>query len=180
MEGRRRSFALGRAAAREALSQLDCTAGAIGKGPGGEPLWPEGFVGTISHSGDLAVAVVGRRADYDGLGVDVEQRSPGLSARGARLVCTPAEFDWVDQDPSSTRRTLLFSAKEAIFKALYPIERIWLGFGDAELTWDAERGGFDARLLKAAGQRYPVDTLLHVRCAISALEVLSLTYVGVS
>src|SRR5437667_675103 len=120
---RRTSFALGRAAARDALLELGLEALGIGRGTGGEPLWPDGVVGAITHSGDLAIAVVGRSADFAGLGIDVEQQSPGLSARAARLVCTPTESGWVDEVPSSNRRTMLFSAKEAVFKALFPIER---------------------------------------------------------
>jgi 4'-phosphopantetheinyl transferase EntD len=71
---------------------------------------------------------------------------------------------------------MLFSAKEAVFKALFPIERIWLGFGDAELTWHAERCGFDARLLKSAGLKYPVGSTLEVACRLAEAMVLSTTY----
>jgi 4'-phosphopantetheinyl transferase EntD len=77
---------------------------------------------------------------------------------------------------SAVRRTMVFSAKEAIFKAIYPIERVWLGFGDAELTWDARRCAFSARLLKAAGRGYPAGSVLQVTCSLSASQVLSATY----
>jgi enterobactin synthetase component D len=173
---RRVTFALGRAAARDALAELGLDGVAIGRGAGGEPLWPDGVVGAITHSGDLAIAIVGRQTDYAGLGIDVEQQSPGLSARAARLVCTPLEFGWVDEVPSLNRRTMLFSAKEAVFKALFPIERVWLGFGDAELTWHADRCKFEARLLKSAGRDYPVGSTLEVCCRLTEAEVLSTTY----
>jgi 4'-phosphopantetheinyl transferase EntD len=170
------SFALGRAAARDALAELGLAPLGIGRGAGGEPLWPDGMVGAITHTGDLAIAVVGRQTDYAGIGIDVEQQSPGLSARAARLVCTPTEFAWVDEAPSSQRGTMLFSAKEAVFKALFPIERIWLGFGDAELTWHAERCAFEARLLKSAGRHYPVGSTLEVACRVAEAMVFSTTY----
>jgi 4'-phosphopantetheinyl transferase EntD len=176
---RRVALAYGRAAARAALAQLGASDSApIGRGPGGEPLWPEGVVGAISHTGEIAVAVVGWRRELAGLGVDLERRSPGLSERGARLVCRPAEVEWAMADPGSLRRTLLFSAKEAIFKALYPIASVWLGFGDAELAWDDARGAFVARVLKAAGEGFPEGTLLDVACRVTAREVVSLTCVG--
>jgi 4'-phosphopantetheinyl transferase EntD len=173
---RRVSFALGRAAARDALAELGLEPLGIGRGAGGEPIWPDGIVGAITHTGDVAIAVVGRQSDYAGIGIDVEQQSPGLSARAARLVCTPTEFGWVEEAPLSNRGTMLFSAKEAVFKALFPIERIWLGFGDAELTWHAERCGFDARLLKSAGLKYPVGSTLEVACRLAEAMVLSTTY----
>ena len=156
---------------------MDAFDGAIGRGPGGEPLWPAGVVGAISHSGGLAVAVVGWASEYAGIGVDVEQRLPGLSLRAARLVCRAAEYDWAAADPGPMRRTLLFSAKEAIFKALYPIDEVWLGFGDAELRWDAARCAFDAEVLKAAGRGFPVGTRLTVRCGVTASAIVSVTCV---
>ncbi len=185
---RRVMFTLGRAAARAALVDLGFSTGTrdgagaargvlpIGRGPGGEPLWPEGIVGAISHSGDLAVSVVGWAVEYAGIGVDVEQRSPGMSPRAARLVCRPSEYEWAAEDAGPTRRTLLFSAKEAIFKALYPIEGVWLGFGDAELRWDAARCVFDAEVLKAAGAAFPAGTRLEVRCGVTAAAVVSATF----
>jgi enterobactin synthetase component D len=175
---RKLSFALGRAAARDALVELHqgLEGFGIGRGAGGEPVWPDGIVGAITHSGDVAIAVVGRDTDFAGLGIDVEQQSPGLSERAARLVCTPTESAWVDEVASSNRRTMLFSAKEAVFKALFPIERIWLGFGDAELTWHAERCAFEARLLKSAGHGYPVGSTLEVTCRLLETMVLSTTY----
>jgi 4'-phosphopantetheinyl transferase EntD len=176
VQRRRAYFALGRAAARDALLDLGTPPAAIGRGPGGEPLWPDGIVGAITHSGELAIAMVGWRRDYSGLGLDLEQLSPGLSARASRLVCTPTELAWVASGPHIWR-TMLFSAKEAVFKALFPIERVWLGFSDAELTWRAERCGFDARLLKSAGAAHPLGSVLQIQCTLTDTEVLSTTYV---
>jgi 4'-phosphopantetheinyl transferase EntD len=175
VQRRRVSFALGRAAARDALADIGVEPSPIGRGPGGEPLWPTGIVGAISHSGEVAIAVVGRVTDYAGLGLDVEQLSPGLSARASELVCTAAERAWLAGGPEYWR-TMLFSAKEAVFKALYPIERVWLGFSDAELAWRPERCGFDARLLKRASEGYPVGSGLEVSCTLTDAEVLSTTF----
>jgi enterobactin synthetase component D len=173
---RRFFFALGRAAARDALGEIGVAPVAIGRGSAGEPVWPEGVVGAISHTGDMAVAIVGWQTDYAGLGVDLEQLSPGLSDKAARLVCTPAELAWVGDAGSTPRGTMLFSAKEAVFKALFPIERIWLGFSDAELAWQAERCAFEARLLKHASRSYPRGAVLQVQCTLTDAEVLSTTY----
>jgi 4'-phosphopantetheinyl transferase EntD len=176
VERRRVYFSMGRAAARDALAELGIYGVAIGRGASGEPLWPDGIVGAISHAGDLAIAVVGQQSDYAGLGIDIEQLSRGLTARAARLVCTPAEMEWVNPEADSTRLTMLFSAKEAVFKALFPIEGVWLGFGDAELTWHPERRAFEARLLKTAGAAHPRDAVLEVRCSVVGGDVLSTTY----
>jgi 4'-phosphopantetheinyl transferase EntD len=176
VERRRVYFSMGRAAARDALAELGIYGVAIGRGASGEPLWPDGIVGAISHAGDLAIAVVGQQRDYAGLGIDIEQLSRGLTARAARLVCTPAEMEWVNPEADTTRLTMLFSAKEAVFKALFPIEGVWLGFGDAELTWHPERRAFEARLLKTASAAHPRDAVLEVRCSVVGGDVLSTTY----
>ncbi len=175
-QARRFFFALGRAAARDALAELGIAATAILRGPAGEPVWPDGIVGAISHTRDLAVAIVGSQSDYAGLGIDLEQLSPGLSVRAARLVCTPAEREWVGDADGTPRGTMLFSAKEAVFKALFPIERVRLGFGDAELEWQSAGCAFEARLLKSASRGYPAGSVLQVHCTLTDAEVLSITY----
>jgi 4'-phosphopantetheinyl transferase EntD len=189
---RREAFALGRAAARLALRDLGVGSLAglvIGRGPGGEPLWPEGVVGTISHSGDAALAVVGWRSDYRGLGVDLEQRVPGLSERAVRLVCTAGEQAWLACRPA-VWRTVVFSAKEAVFKALNPIEGVWLGFADAELSWrggesvdagafaaeSVDGGAFVARVRKRAGDGLPAGATVGVRCIVVDREVLCMAH----
>jgi 4'-phosphopantetheinyl transferase EntD len=190
VEGRRTTFALGRAAAREALRELDGVAAvairlglegvdgvAIPRGTGGEPIWPEGIVGSISHSREVAVAVVARRGDYVGLGVDIEDLGRGPSPRVARLVCRPSEMEWVDPEAGTQRLALLFSAKEAVFKALYPIEGVWLGFADAELTWLADGGGFEARVLKSVGTEYAPGFSLRVNSTLGSTWVLSTAFV---
>ncbi|MBV9579117.1 MAG: 4'-phosphopantetheinyl transferase superfamily protein [Chloroflexi bacterium] len=175
--GRRALFALGRAAARDALREIGIEAAGIARGGGGQPLWPTGVVGAISHSAAVALAIVGSRADYAGLGVDVEEPARGPIARAARLVCRPNEMAWADPEAGTQRLTMLFSAKEAVFKALYPIECVWLGFGDAELTWIAERGVFEAEVLKSVGDGYPVGFRLDVNCTANEAWVLSTAFV---
>jgi len=176
-ERRRAFFGLGRTAARDALLELGILHAAIGRGPAGEPLWPPGIAGAISHTRDLAVAVVGRQTDYAGLGVDVEELVRGPSPRAARLVCRPTEMEWVNVEAGTERLTMLFSAKEAVFKALFPIERVWLGFADAELTWRADRGRFSARVLKSVGAGYPAGLVLDVNCLVADGLVLTTAFV---
>jgi 4'-phosphopantetheinyl transferase EntD len=176
VEQRRVLFALGRAAARDALAEFGIEGVGIGRGDNGEPLWPAGIVGAISHAGDTAMAIVGRQTDYAGLGLDVEEFQRGLTPRAARLICRPAEMDWVDHGAATERLISLFSAKEAVFKALFPIEKVWLGFADAELTWDAARGVFRARLIKAAGMHYPEGFTLEVRSTVTPTQVLSVAF----
>lgn len=165
VEKRRRQFALGRAAARLALADAGLPLAPVGKGANGEPLWPEGVVGAISHTGEVGLAVVARAADYRGVGVDLEAGGADLDARAERLFCLPEEQAWVDADNrahAAERRIALFSAKEAVFKALYPLEHVYLGYRDALLTPHPD--GFEARLLKAAGGDFLAGFTLRVWC----------------
>jgi len=41
---------------------------------------------------------------------------------------------------------ILFSAKESIYKAWFQYQRAWLGFEDAVVQFDPERGSFSVRL----------------------------------
>ena len=162
VERRREQFRVGRAAAHEALRALGVEPVPILRGEKGEPVWPAGVVGSITHTEGIAIAVVGRDAHYAGIGVDLEALDPGLRARTARFVCTEEEIEWAAGD--TVRLTMLFSAKEAIFKAVYPLTRVYLDFKDADLRWVPEHEAFTATLRKAAGHAFPVGYTLRVTC----------------
>lgn len=161
---RRLHVMLGRAAARDALRRLGIKPVAIGRGRGGEPLWPDGVVGSIAHTGHLAVAVAGRTRDYRGIGMDVERLDRRLSDGAIQHVCTPAELRWVRAGADARRRALqLFSSKEAIFKAVFSATSIGLGYLDAELARVDHPPGFAATLLRDVDGRIGSGTTLPVR-----------------
>ena len=62
----------GRLAATACLEQLGATKPIVGSGWGGEPLWPAGFIGSISHSKRLSVAAVAKQEDFMAVGIDIE------------------------------------------------------------------------------------------------------------
>src|SRR6185503_15191876 len=69
---RRDEFLTGRTLARQALHKLGCTTAAIPVGEHRMPVWPQGYVGSISHAGGLCVAHVGRSKDLTSIGIDIE------------------------------------------------------------------------------------------------------------
>jgi len=169
IEKRRRQFMLGRAAAHKALAQiLGPDRIPILKTERGEPLWPQGIVGAITHSGDTAIAAVARSGEVSGIGIDLEQADRNVSFGISRHICTSSEMEWVKQDEASTDRRLkmIFSAKESIYKALYPIEKVELGFMDADLIWDPLLKVFRGKLLKSAGKGYPSGLDFIVGCKL--------------
>jgi len=174
---RLREFLAGRAAARAAVSALQgSSAGPIGRGRRGEPLWPAGLVGSITHTRGLALAAVGWREDTVGLGIDIEAKDRKVSLEVARLVCLPQEQAWVEagEDPG-LRLKMLFSAKESVFKALYPLESVYLSFKDAELHWRDAEQVFRARLRLDAAVWFPRGSSIDVGCRTDGDFIL--TYV---
>src|SRR5690606_26441508 len=116
-------FLAGRLCAREALQQLNAERSVPAVGTDGAPQWPAGVVGSISHGGGRALAVVGSTQRYAGLGLDIERWLP--AARAERLhgeILTPAELQRGEAD-LAWLTTLTFSLKESLFKALYPLVR---------------------------------------------------------
>jgi len=178
VEKRRREFSLGRAAAHGAIaSLLGRSSQPIRKGKRGEPLWPQGLVGSITHSGETAVAAVGRGRDTGGIGIDLEELSREVSLEISRRVCTPREREWVSaggEEEKHLRLRMIFSAKESTFKALFPVEEVFLGFQDAELVWDPPGSRFQGILQRRAGGPYPSGYRFSVECRRARDSVFTL------
>ncbi|MDR7384920.1 4'-phosphopantetheinyl transferase family protein [Promicromonospora iranensis] len=148
---RRREFAAGRACARAALEELGHHDWPLLPGPRREPLWPDGVVGSISHCPGLAVAVAARSADTLAIGIDVETDAP-LPADVVGSVMDAGEADAIErlavQDAVTPWGRLLFSAKESVYKAWYPLRHEWLGFEEAGIELSTN-GTFLARIRRA-------------------------------
>ncbi len=159
VEKRRREFATARTCARAALDRIGVPAGAIGRGAKGEPEWPAGVVGSITHCDGYRAVAVARSADLITLGLDAEPNQP--VPEGVLDIVASAEEQARLRDLAATAPgvcwdRLLFSAKESVYKAWFPLARRWLGFEEADLVADPATGTFTARLLvpgPAAGGR---------------------------
>ncbi len=150
VEKRRREFTTARACAREALVQLGRPHQAILSGPKGEPLWPAGIVGSITHCEGYRACALAHAGDLVTVGVDAEPNQPlpdGLLAD----IALPEEREWLRylarQSPEAHWDRLLFSIKESIYKAWFPLAERWLGFEDAVVAIDHGRQSFSAHLL---------------------------------
>jgi 4'-phosphopantetheinyl transferase EntD len=150
VQKRRSEFATGRHCAREALGGLGIAPAAILPGQGGAPQWPPGIVGSITHCAGYRAAVVARASEVITIGVDAEP-AQWLPAEVLGLVALPDErdrlLDLARAEPGVCWDRLLFSAKESVYKAWFPLARRWLGFADADITINAADGTFGARLL---------------------------------
>ena len=149
VEKRRLAFATARLCARRALAEIGVPRTPILSGPNGEPLWPEGVVGSITHCDGYRASVVAWARDVASVGIDAEENGRA-SDDVLRTIALPEERQWIraaDPDAEVKWGTLLFSAKESVYKAWFPLARRWLGYEDATISIDPEAGTFEARLL---------------------------------
>ena len=145
---RRRDFLCGRACAHAALRALGRDGGPIAVGDRREPSWPAGVVGSISHAGSLAGAVVARAVDASGLGLDIELLEPPLDRNLRPLLLTPGELSHVQvleaTEPSAAK--ILFSAKESVYKCLFPRTGWRLDPRDVDVALDVGRRRYSAAI----------------------------------
>lgn len=159
---RRAAFVAGRTAAHAALADLDRDVPSILAGSMRQPLWPSGTAGSLSHAGDVAVAMAAPLEHTGGVGIDIEvaQAAPELWDQ----VPLASERRWLEAiaDPDERDRMLvaLFSAKEALYKAFFPRVGTWFGFEAAAL--DPTPAGFMATFVETVDDSYPPTRTLSI------------------
>lgn len=126
----RRASGAARLVARELLARRGHPACPLPKTASGLPAWPAGIVGSLAHDDRIAVAAVALRDEFETVGIDIEPAEP-LPPDVVELVVTTREHDGLNDDP--LRGRLLFAAKEAVYKALYPRNRVFLEYHDIEV-----------------------------------------------
>ncbi len=150
VEKRRREFTTARACAREALAELGLPPTAITSGARGEPRWPAGVVGSITHCDGYRACAVARSTDIATVGIDAEPHA-ALPKGVLSDIAGEQELSWLSERtrhvPGLHWDRLLFSAKESVYKAWFPLAERWLGFRDAVVTLDTAAETFAARLL---------------------------------
>ena len=135
---RRNEFITVRHCARIALGELGLPPVPILKGEKGEPCWPDGVVGSLTHCTGYRGAVVGRTDAVRSVGIDAEPHDVlpdgvlnaiSLDEERHEISTLPAGLHW---------DRILFCAKEATYKAWYPLTKRWLGFEDAHVVFDLD------------------------------------------
>ncbi|MDR0783904.1 MAG: 4'-phosphopantetheinyl transferase superfamily protein, partial [Propionibacteriaceae bacterium] len=121
---RRLQYATVRHCARQGLALLGLPPSAIPSRPGKAPIWPEGVIGSMTHCHGYRAAVVARAGPLRTIGIDAEP-AQALPAKVLARIALPAELVAVTElaatDPTTAFDRVLFCAKEAVFKAWYPL-----------------------------------------------------------
>ena len=151
--GRIREFATVRASARELLDELGVERRAILPDPDRAPRWPPGIVGSMTHCAGFCGVALARSDDIHALGIDAEPDQE-LPAGVLDLIALPDERAMLQarSGQSIAWDRLLFSAKEAVFKAGFTIDRQWRDFVDVRIQVGSD-GGFDA--VRVSGPALP-------------------------
>ncbi|MFJ7772032.1 4'-phosphopantetheinyl transferase [Streptomyces sp. NPDC097107] len=152
---RRREFTLVRSCARRAMEKLGVPAQPVLTGERGAPRWPAGLVGSMTHCDGYCAAALVRATDLASLGIDAEPDGP-LPDGVLPTVSLPVEAERLrrlaDERPGVHWDRLLFSAKESVYKAWFPLTGEWLDFLEADIEisvnpGDPRRGTLRATLL---------------------------------
>lgn len=134
---RRAEFLAGRLAAREALRMLGFDA-VPGRNDDGSPRWPAGVTGSISHGAGRAFCAVARARDVRSLGIDVERlMGPEAKAELRARICSDDECRSLSDGlgcPEHHLVTFAFSAKESLYKCLYPLGGQFMDFSAARVV----------------------------------------------
>ncbi|MCH9734862.1 MAG: 4'-phosphopantetheinyl transferase [Actinomycetia bacterium] len=138
---RRNEFITVRYCARQAMVDLGIEPVPILKGEKGEPRWPHGVVGSLTHCEGFRGAALGLHEEIRSVGIDAEPHD--VLPRGVLdAISLGAERDEIQRLSADVHwDRVLFCAKEATYKAWFPLTRRWLGFEDAHIVFDVDASG---------------------------------------
>jgi 4'-phosphopantetheinyl transferase EntD len=143
-----KDFSTGRFCARKALAAIGHENAEILMGIDKLPIWPTGYVGSISHSSKLVGAVAGRTLQLKSIGLDIESIGK-IKPDMWRIIYTDAETEFLNTfigEELDYYTTLIFSFKEAFYKLQFPLTKTFLNFTDVEVKWYADK--FELEVLK--------------------------------
>ncbi|HYZ21626.1 MAG TPA: 4'-phosphopantetheinyl transferase superfamily protein [Rhodopila sp.] len=159
---RRSEYVAGRRCAVRALElshlQAPLHVGTVGRRADRSPIWPAGRVGSITHTGSYAAAAVSGCDRVRSVGIDSE------ILLGREHAADLGSFMGSDEEirraatAFGCRRlgiTVLFSAKESLFKCLFPVVAVLFDFPDVQLIdADAAQGTVTLEVRSVLGPEF--------------------------
>ncbi|WP_300002847.1 4'-phosphopantetheinyl transferase [uncultured Cedecea sp.] len=179
---RKAEFLAGRWLARQALASLGLENCFVPRNEDGIPQWPSGIMGSISHNSDTALCAVHYEQGTGGVGIDIESWiSPTLASDIHHIIVSPQEKTvLLDKSTAVTFNymlTLIFSAKESLFKALYPRVKCWIDFLDVQISdinW--QKKTFSLTLLKNLAANVQAGDRFSGRFVVNEHAITTLIY----
>lgn len=177
VDKRKREFRAGRNCAHALFREHGISCDALLRGTQREPAWPDGWVGSISHTDGMCAVAIAPQAYYWGIGLDVEQDTP-LSDGVRKMICSPLELDHINvlkaengyRLSSMALEKVIFSAKESMHKVYFPLNHQTLNFLDASIEFDPTDNAFTGTILNPKSvPPFPITTLKGRYCFINGL-----------
>ncbi|MCG7897814.1 MAG: 4'-phosphopantetheinyl transferase superfamily protein [Candidatus Thiodiazotropha weberae] len=165
VQKRQQEFRAGRHAAHLALEKLSAPWEPLLRDEKRQPLWPTGFLGSISHCRGECVAVCAKTTELASLGIDVEPLEP-LPKGVDQYIHTPQDQVTMEADSSLPER-LIFSAKESIYKCYYPLIGEHMGFQSVSLSIDVDSRSFEFIPSAENTIPFPAELKFHGRFMMS-------------
>lgn len=129
---RKAEFLAGRYCAKTLLLKFGSANFEVIPGPHRQPLWPEGFTGSITHNKNYAGAAIFETGSQSGVGIDIEEQVSEKTFNEIKhQILNDCELNYIRQCTEEMKLmsfTLIFSVKEAFFKAIFPYHKEYFGF----------------------------------------------------
>ena len=173
---RLKDFSTGRYCARKALAAIGHENAEILIGNDKQPIWPKGYVGSISHSGKLVGAVAAKASNVKSIGLDIETIAKIKPAMW-RLLYTEAEtefFNTFTGEELAYYTTLLFSFKEAFYKLQHPLTNTFLNFTDVEVKSVGNK--FELQVLKEFPGKNLITNTIYLHHSLAKDQIITLCY----
>lgn len=181
IDKRQSEFLAGRICARDALLMSGFTKAdvpTIHIGSNRSPIWPQGYTGSITHTSSIAACVIAKSTQFNYLGLDIERIIPTSCLMDiASMVCNSTEWNRFTVSGLSKAEfiTVIFSAKEALFKATYPKVLQYFDFDRATLTaWDSDSKTIKLELCNSFAQQHQLPSSFLINYALFNREAITL------
>ena len=172
---RRFEFLAGRACVAEAMRRVGHPGSVLPRRANGAPVWPAGMTGSITHTIGFVSAAVAPTDTAEAIGIDSEEiLSAERAGRVATIFASAQEIDTVRAAGLDEQAaiTLIFSAKEAVFKCLHAAVRRVFDFHDVRVAaLSGERRRFTAQVVQELSAAYPAGTTISGRFDIDSRRV---------
>jgi len=174
---RKMEFRKGRQCARQALRFFGVAPCPIPAGNSREPVWPMGYVGSITHCNGFCAAAVAENTKHIAIGIDIEEKKPLSFDITGQILTESEKTSFNLDDPVDYLALLVFSAKESIFKCLYPLTNRYMDFLDVSVEINRNTMGFKAKLPSFKDVKNPLHTIKGIYL-MGDRYIFTLTYLG--
>lgn len=160
---RQADFSSGRWCARSSMASLGIQQGPILQDRAGQPVWPKGICGSITHTDRACCSVLAFKKDYISLGLDLERRKRLISPGAGRIILNDDETAWINRSGRNKDFLIkfVFCAKESVFKLLYPLTGKRFYFSDVSILPPDKKNRFEFRLKRTLHADLKKGRLMH-------------------